>query len=37
VTYGANIFKYYTAYRLIEAEHAERDRAGEHLQNVEPS
>jgi membrane-bound lytic murein transglycosylase MltF len=37
VTYVANIFKYYTAYRLIEAEDRERDGAREQLQKAKPS
>ena len=37
VTYVANIFKYYTAYRLIEAEDKDRDRAREQLQKGKPS
>ena len=37
VTYVANIYKYYTAYRLIEAENQERDRVREQLQKAKPS
>jgi membrane-bound lytic murein transglycosylase MltF len=36
VTYVANIFKYYTAYRLIEAEDNERDRVREQLLKGKP-
>ncbi|MEO8753930.1 MAG: transporter substrate-binding domain-containing protein [Casimicrobiaceae bacterium] len=36
VTYVANIYKYYTAYRLLEVEDAERDRAREQLQKGKP-
>jgi hypothetical protein len=34
---ATNICKYYTAYRLIEAENNERDRVREQLQNRKPS
>ena len=37
VTYVANIFKYYTAYRLIETEDKEHDRVREQLQKAKPS
>jgi hypothetical protein len=37
VTYVANIFKYYTAYLLIESEDSERDRMREQLQKPKPS
>ena len=37
VTYVANIYKYYTAYRLIEAEDQERDRVREQVQKAKPS